>query len=167
MSAPRNGEGATVDRSVEGESTSFSGGCACGAIRYACSTEPILSFNCHCRTCQRANGSAFASVLVVTKVAFELLQGEPKYYSTKTDSGYAVQRGFCPECGSQVFIMEPHRPDIVVLHAGSLDDPSWHKPVVDIYTASAYPWDHMDPALPKFPEMPPLPDSPLFKAQPA
>jgi len=39
--------------------------------------------------------------------------------------------------------------------ATSLDDPSIFKPGMDIYTSSAQAWDHMDPALPKFPKMPP------------
>jgi hypothetical protein len=41
------------------------------------------------------------------------------------------------------------------LYAGSVDDPSWIRPTRDIYTASAQPWDHLDPTLPKFPQMPP------------
>jgi hypothetical protein len=42
-----------------------------------------------------------------------------------------------------------------VLYAGSLDDPSWVRPTRDIYTDSAQPWDYLNPALPKFPKMPP------------
>jgi hypothetical protein len=38
----------------------------------------------------------------------------------------------------------------VSIMAGSLDDPSWYRPQADIYTASAQPWDHMNPDLPKF-----------------
>ena len=34
---------------------SFSGGCACGAIRYECSAAPLMMLNCHCRDCQREN----------------------------------------------------------------------------------------------------------------
>ena len=41
--------------------------------------------------------------------------------------------------------------------AGSLDDPSSHKPTMDIYTVSAQPWDHMNPLLPKVPKAPQLP----------
>jgi hypothetical protein len=36
--------------------TSFSGGCACGALRYECEMDPVFSWNCHCRDCQRASG---------------------------------------------------------------------------------------------------------------
>jgi hypothetical protein len=43
----------------------------------------------------------------------------------------------------------------MVIQATSLDDPTIFKPGMDIYTSSAQPWDHMDPALPKFPKMPP------------
>jgi hypothetical protein len=45
-------------------------------------------------------------------------------------------------------------PQAILVTAGSLDDPSRHKPVMDIFTASAQPWDHMVPGVPKFPKMP-------------
>ena len=34
----------------------YTGGCACGAIRYECNAEPMFSWICHCRECQRATG---------------------------------------------------------------------------------------------------------------
>jgi hypothetical protein len=42
------------------------------------------------------------------------------------------------------------------IRPASLDEPSWFKPMIDIWTASAQPWTKMDPALPKFPNSPPL-----------
>ena len=65
-------------------------------------------------------------------------------------SGKYVERGFCPNCGSRMLGNLERYPDIVGILAGSLDDPSLHKPVMDIYTASAHPWDHMAPDLQKF-----------------
>jgi len=38
--------------------------------------------------------------------------------------------------------------------AGNLDDPCWYQPRADIYTASAQPWDHMNPDLSKFLKLP-------------
>lgn len=127
----------------------FTGGCACGAVRYECSAEPVLSGNCHCRDCQRATGSAYASLLFVPAPAVRLLTGEPRYHTVTSDSGHSVSRGFCSECGSPVLGKLAKLPQFVVIHAASLDDPSWHRPTIDSWTRSAQPWDFMSPALAK------------------
>ena len=132
--------------------TPFSGGCACGAIRYECSAEPATSLNCHCRDCQRGSGSAYASLLSVPVAAFTLTKGDPKFYRVTADSHYPVDRGFCPDCGSPVFLKVQRMWDLgfAYLLAASLDDPSWVRPAADVWTSSAQPWDAMNPTLPKF-----------------
>jgi hypothetical protein len=134
--------------------TPFTGGCLCGAVRYECSVEPLMAFNCHCRDCQRATGSAYASAFFVPRTAITIT-GEVKYYDVTGDSGHTLSRGFCPICGSRLFGKPAVLPDVMGILAGSLDDPSWHKPGMDIYTASAQPWDSLNPELPKFPKAPP------------
>ena len=133
----------------------FTGGCACGAIRYECTAEPLYMGNCHCRDCQRATGSAYFAAVSVSTTTFRQLSGAPTWYEKQADSGNTMRRAFCAQCGSPVFLTNSARPSIIVLYAASLDDPSWVRPARDIYTASAQPWDHLDPALPKFPQMPP------------
>ncbi len=133
--------------------TSFTGGCACGAIRYECSAEPLYMGNCHCRECQRVSGGAHTSTLLVPKAALSIT-GEVKYHERKGDSGQTVRKGFCPNCGSPLFTQPALLGDKIGIRVGSLDDPSWFKPAMDIYTASAQPWDYMNPALPKVPKMP-------------
>ena len=132
----------------------FAGGCACGAIRYECTAEPLYMGNCHCRDCQRATGSAYFAAVGVSAAAFHLTAGVPTYYEKLADSGNKMRRAFCAHCGSPVFLTNAARPEWVVLYAASVDDPSWVRPARDIYTASAQPWDYMDPDLPKFPQMP-------------
>jgi len=127
----------------------FAGGCACGAVRFECGAEPVMSFNCHCRDCQRASGTAYASGLLVPADAFRFTQGSPKYHAATADSGRAVGRGFCGECGSPVVATQEGYP-IFIIYAASLDDPSWHRPTMDMFTSSAQPWDHLDPGLQKF-----------------
>ena len=134
----------------------FTGGCACGAVRYECSAEPMVSANCHCRDCQQAGGSPFAAVVLVPKTAVTIT-GAMKYYEVKGESGNPIQRGFCPNCGSPIFGMPSGLPvEFISIRAASLDDPSWFRPAIDIYTSSAQPWDLMNPDLPKFPKMPPM-----------
>ena len=53
----------------------FTGGCACGAMRYECTAEPLYMDNCHCRDCQRATGSAYFAAVGVSVTAFRLTIG--------------------------------------------------------------------------------------------
>jgi hypothetical protein len=128
----------------------FSGGCACGAVRYECSAEPAMAFNCHCRDCQRASGSAYASGMLVPAETVRFTKGRPKYHAATADSGRAVGRGFCGDCGSPVVATQAGFP-IYIIYAGSLDDPSWHRPAMEIFASSAQPWDQLNAALPQYP----------------
>jgi hypothetical protein len=118
--------------------TPLTGGCLCGAVRYECSAEPVMTGNCHCRDCQRATGGTYASAVFVPRNAVTIT-GEVKYYDSTGDSGNIVSRGFCPTCSSRLFGKPAVMPEVMSIMAGSLDDPSNHKPAMDIYTASVQP----------------------------
>lgn len=130
------------------------GGCLCGAVRYESAAEPAISLNCHCRDCQKASGGACTASLFVP-VDSLIVTGRVKYYERMGDSGQAISRGFCPECGSALFGKPAVMPHLVSIRPGTLDDPSIFRPALDMYSASAQPWDLMDPALPKFATVPP------------
>ena len=133
--------------------TGLAGGCACGAVRYRSSADPVFFLNCHCRDCQRASGSGYAAIVVVPASAVTI-SGEARYHSVTGESGHGIDRGFCPDCGSPLFIKLARLPDSVAIQAASLDDPTIHRPAMDVFTASAQPWDHMNPELKKFPKGP-------------
>ena len=84
------------------------------------------------------------------------MRGEPRYHKIVGSAGKAVERGFCPICGSQVTAKLERLPDILGLQAGSLDDPTIYRPTMDVFTSSAQPWDQMDPKVQKHTEGPPL-----------
>ncbi len=132
----------------------FQGGCACGAIRYQCSAELLLGRRCHCRDCQRATGGGYGSLVSIPADFFQFLDGEPEFATTTLDSGNTVRRGFCPSCGSPVAGFASAFPELVSIFAGSLDEPSRYKPMMDIFTSSAVPWVTFDTELVAFTHSP-------------
>ena len=137
--------------------TPFSGGCACGAIRYECAAPPLRMVNCHCRDCQRASGSGYSATLIMAAGSVRLLHGECKEHQTVADSGNVAKRAFCGICGTPLFAGSAARSEFLGVKAASLDDPSWFAPEADVWVESAQPWDAMDPGIPKFAKNRPRP----------
>ncbi len=69
------------------------------------------------------------------------INGTATYYDVKAESGNTVSRGFCPECGSNLFILADLVPDLQGIWASSLDDPNNFKPQVHVWTGSAMSWN--------------------------
>jgi len=57
------------------------GGCACGAVRYRLTSEPLFVHCCHCLNCQRQTGSAFVINVLIEADRVELLAGDPQAVS--------------------------------------------------------------------------------------
>lgn len=132
---------------------SFSGGCACGAIRYTGTRAPVAMLNCHCRDCQLSSGAPFASGIVVMTDDLEI-SGTPKAYAVRASSGGLATRSFCPDCGTPLFTQSDANPQFTSIRFPSLDDTSGFKPMLDIYTDSAQVWVCLDQAIPHFPKSP-------------
>ena len=130
------------------QNRTVSGSCVCGAVRFESDASPVFMLNCHCRDCQRTNGSGYAAIMGLPRSAVTVY-GEPRFFSVVGGSGNAVERGFCAACGSQVIIKIARSPHLIGLQAGCLDDPSIYRPTKDLFVDSAQPWDWLDPALSK------------------
>jgi hypothetical protein len=134
----------------------YIGGCACGAIRYEVSGEPIAMLDCQCRQCQRESGTGHASHLTFKNVA-PRLSGKPSLWRMQGDQGITKERAFCPQCGCPVYMTFPDMPDYFVIRAASLDDPSLYRPQFATWTAAAQPWDRVGGDIATFDKMPPPP----------
>jgi hypothetical protein len=130
--------------------TRFTGGCACGAIRYECLTAPLRMLNCHCRDCQIASGSAYSPTLIMARSAVRIIKGSTTLFEKLADSGNMARREFCATCGTPLFASSSARADYLGVKAASLDDPRGFKPEADVWVGSAQPWDCLDPGIPKF-----------------
>lgn len=83
----------------------YTGGCACGAIRYEISAEPMVMNDCQCRDCQRQSGTGHGSYLTFPSRESVKLNGEATHWDIVGDSGNVKTRAFCPTCGSPVYLM--------------------------------------------------------------
>lgn len=130
------------------------GGCNCGAVRYRLTADPITVAVCHCANCRRQSGSAFSVNVIVAKAAMELMGDLATYEDTDTESGRAVLRQFCANCGSPVRSLSGASPGIAIVKAGTADEPGQFTPTIHVWTSSALPWVSIPANLPKFPRNP-------------
>jgi hypothetical protein len=102
----------------------LTGGCQCGAVRYALHRMPTEPDICHCRMCQKAFGSFFAPLAGVRPADFELTRGEIAIFMSSDEA----ERGFCRNCGTPLTFHYVDS-DRVSVSIGSLDEPERVQPV--------------------------------------
>jgi hypothetical protein len=98
--------------------TERTGGCLCGAVRYAIATDKTGLSGCSCEQCRRHTGSLLVA-LDVPAEAISFTAGEPAVY---TSSGWA-ERGFCRDCGSTLFyrVTRGKMAGLTAMAAGTFD----------------------------------------------
>jgi hypothetical protein len=131
------------------------GGCACGAVRYRLSEDPLELHACHCTDCQAITGSAFVMSMPTHRRSIELLRGEPTLLSFETPDGLRKRHRHCVDCGCQIWSEPARLADLKILQAGTLDDTSWLEPIAHIWTQSAQPWVEIPTDVLRFEAAPP------------
>jgi hypothetical protein len=125
------------------------GGCACGAVRYRLTSEPLFVHCCHCLNCQRQTGSAFVINLLIEADRVELSTGEPQPVDVPRDDGSAQRIFRCLSCQVAVF-SDYGWPELRFVRGGTLDEPSAVTPDVHIFTRSKLPWVALPDDTPAF-----------------
>ena len=135
----------------------LAGGCLCGAIRYELAGPALFVSQCCCKDCQKATGTGHTTIVGVHGSQLRFTCGTPKQFLSRGDSGGDVVRHFCADCGGRLYTSGTMPGELVMVQAGSLDEPGAVTPESVIYTKDAVGWDRFDPALPTFPALPPGP----------
>ncbi|WP_112941343.1 MULTISPECIES: GFA family protein [unclassified Rhizobium] len=107
--------------------STYTGGCQCGAIRFRVEGTLKDSSICHCRMCQKAFGAYYAPLVSVRGAELEWTRGERKRFQ----SSNVVERGFCADCGTPLTY---EAPDGIAVAAGAFDEPSALPPVIQFGT---------------------------------
>ncbi|MEZ6012235.1 MAG: GFA family protein [Hyphomonas sp.] len=119
--------------------TPIRGGCHCGAVRYEITARPLAVNACHCGDCKRLAGGPFGVYLHVPKAALGISSGKFDVFRRKGGSGNMIPIERCTECGARMWHLPEAAPDLVILCAGTLDDPSWAVPTSHIFVEEAAP----------------------------
>lgn len=117
--------------------TSVTGGCQCGAVRYALLNAPERISICHCRDCQKSAGAPMVVWAMVPAADFAVTEGEARAVNSSGDSF----RYFCGQCGTGLYyINETYLPGIVDVQLMTLDAPEAFAPAAQVQTAEQAGW---------------------------
>ena len=112
---------------------------------------------CHCENCQRQTGTAFSVIVGIPadSLSFEgeEILGE---FLDRGESGGAVHRRFCRNCGSPILSLVEAVPGVAFIKAGTLEDRSWLRPSTHIWCETAQPWVEIAESMEKIPRNPPM-----------
>jgi hypothetical protein len=130
----------------------LSGGCNCGAVRYAIS-EPLVSAGyCHCTRCQRRSGTAASPQAQTAPHAFSVLTGSDQL-ARWSPPGEGSDKVFCRSCGSSLFSQNPRTPEVVSVRLGTFDRDPGIRPQYRQFVAYAVAWEPIpEDGLPRYDE---------------
>lgn len=113
----------------------LTGGCQCGAIRFAVKTAPVKISICHCRMCQKASGAPFASFADIDREDFAWTKGRPAAFRSSS----IAERDFCSACGTPLSFRRIDGPRIEIM-TGTFDRPDRVIPTRQFGTESRLGW---------------------------
>jgi hypothetical protein len=125
----------------------LSGGCACGAVRYALKSAPFDAGWCHCRICQLNSGAPAMAFASVRSGDLVFVQGEDQV-RTFPSSTFG-HRLFCGACGTPIAMEVNHQPETIDFSIATLDEPDAVAPGFHIFWASRIAWFNPGDALPR------------------
>jgi hypothetical protein len=132
-----------MERSMTARTPLHTGGCQCGAVRFAVYAEPRKIGLCHCRMCQKTVGGPFAVLAEVPWGDFAWTRGQPATFRSSSRAA----RDFCAACGTPLSYSEIGGP-IIELTTGAFDDPKRVVPTFAVGTESRLGWLDALPSMP-------------------
>ncbi len=130
------------------------GRCACGSVAYRMVSRPIVVNCCHCRSCQRQSGAAFALNAMIEAERVVVTAGAPEIVLTPSEGGQGQKIARCPECRVSLwssYVVSGEA--LLFVRVGTLDDPDRLPPDVHLFTRSKQPWVILPPDIPTADEM--------------
>ena len=123
------------------------GSCQCGKVTVTYRGEIEEVSMCHCRQCQKAQGSAFAAVSPLDDTLLDIAGSENV---REYESSPGKVRAFCGTCGSPIYSAKKDLPGIKRLRVGILDGPVTPEILYHKYVGSKADWFDIGNSLPQY-----------------
>jgi hypothetical protein len=127
----------------------LSGRCMCGDVRYEVHGKPGPVAYCHCRTCRRANGSAFAANAPVRSRYLKWISGREGIREYESSTGKF--RAFCSRCGSPVYSRTAADPETFRIRLGTLDGDPARRAFGHFWVSEKASWFEICDEIPQYP----------------
>ena len=116
--------------------------CSCGQLQVHCEGEPLRVSICHCLTCQRRSGSAFA-IQARWPADRVTVEGRAQEWTRVGESGGKATFRFCPTCAATVYYEIDALPGMVAVPVGAFADPAFPPPTFSVYSIRRHAWARM------------------------
>lgn len=126
----------------------YRGSCLCRSVRYELFGDLGDFGYCHCTSCQKATGSAYAANAAVARNDFVLRAGADTLQTFESSPG--KQRVFCARCGSPIYAYLAATPEVLRVRLGTLDTPFSRAPKAHTWVSKRAAWAPIDDSLPRF-----------------
>ncbi len=134
-------------------SSTVTGGCLCGAVRYEAKGPPLAMGFCYCTDCRKASGSGFIPFAMFASEVLHIT-GPLISYASPAENGGEALRNSCKLCASLVFGGPLGKTDSHTIYVGSADDPSWFRPTLAIFARNVPAWVIIPPGLKRYDTLP-------------
>ena len=124
------------------------GTCLCGRVRYEITGKLGPVVQCHCRECQQASSTPFATNAAVRDKYFHLVAGESEVCEYESSPGKF--RCFCGQCGSPLWSRRPALPGERNIRLGLLDGDPERRPLIHIWVSEKAAWYEICDELPRY-----------------
>lgn len=128
----------------------LTGRCLCARVRIEVRGALGPPTFCHCSSCRRASGTAFATNASLGSDGLHWVSG--RELISEYESSPGKFRAFCSACGSPLYARHANQPDRVSIRLGVLEDDPGVRPRAHFNVGSKAPWFEITDALPQYPE---------------
>lgn len=133
------------------DTTPRTGGCGCGAVRFALDAAPLDAGYCHCTRCQHRTGTALSASARVERGTVRVTQGSEELRTWRLDDG--LGKVFCGLCGAALFAADREDGTPLAVRMAAFDEDPGVRPSLHQFTAYAAVWAPIpDDGLPRHPE---------------